>query len=62
MARWGEGSLEKTGHRAYWGNSVRSREGYSSGSGSDVDVTITVRVRELVASVTAHDVNRESYT
>ena len=63
LARWGKGSLGKTGHRAYWGNSVRSRGGYPSEDGSNIDVTVTVRVRELVASMTACDVNRGgSYT
>ena len=59
MARWDEGSLGKTGCRAYWGNSIRSRGGYPSGGGSNINVTITVRVREPVASMMAHDVNGE---
>ena len=36
---------------------MRSRGGYPSRGGSNIDVTVTVKVRELVASMTAHDVN-----
>ena len=59
MARWDKGSLGKTGHGAYWGDSVQLRGGYPSGGGSNVDVTVTVRVREPIASVMACDVNGE---
>ena len=42
---------------------MRSRGGYPSEGGSNIDVIVTVRVRELVASMTACDVNRGgSYT
>ena len=59
LARWDEGSLGKTGCRAYWGNSVKSRGGYPSGGGNNVNFTVTVRVREPVASITACGVNKE---